>query len=202
MFDDLDGLSDASGVPCVDGCDELGCLPVDLVVLDVRVLDDGGLLKISSAAVCSVFLYRYIQFRVCLKLFAYSLVPFDMFNLRAQFCSVQIERACTSKCRYWIIMIPLFPPYCWTSCEPLNWKFCIAIFGKQLNVHVTLAMTDKAWWHVWHQRAVHVKVECIVKWEVRKFNLRAQFCSAQVWSLRTLPLCAQQYHHPLCKYTK
>ena len=56
MFDDLDGLSDASGVPCVDGCDELGCLPVDLVVLDVRVLDDGGLLKISSAAVCSVFL--------------------------------------------------------------------------------------------------------------------------------------------------
>ena len=52
VFDDLDGLSDASGVPCVDGCDELGCLPVDLVVLDVRVLDDGGLLKISSAAVC------------------------------------------------------------------------------------------------------------------------------------------------------
>ena len=56
MFDDLDGLSDASGVPCVDGCDELGCLPVDLVVLGVRVLDDGGLLEISSAAVCSVFL--------------------------------------------------------------------------------------------------------------------------------------------------
>ena len=44
-------LADASGVPCVDGCDELGCLPVDLVVLDVRVLDNGGLLKISSAAV-------------------------------------------------------------------------------------------------------------------------------------------------------
>ena len=42
VFDDLDGLSDASGVPCVDGCDELGCLPVDLMVLDVRVLDDGG----------------------------------------------------------------------------------------------------------------------------------------------------------------
>ena len=56
MFDEVDGLSDASGVPCVDGCDELGCLPVDLVVLDVRVLDDGRLLKISSAAVCSVFL--------------------------------------------------------------------------------------------------------------------------------------------------
>ena len=47
VFDDLDGLSDdASGVPCVDGCDELGCLPVDLVVLDVWVLDDGGLLKL------------------------------------------------------------------------------------------------------------------------------------------------------------
>ena len=56
MFDNLDGLSDASVMPCVDGCDELGCLPVDLVVFDVRVLDDGGLLEISSAAVCSVFL--------------------------------------------------------------------------------------------------------------------------------------------------
>ena len=56
VFDDLDGLPDASGMPWVDRCDELGCLPVDLVVLDVRVLDDGGLLEISSAAMCSVFL--------------------------------------------------------------------------------------------------------------------------------------------------
>ena len=56
VFDDVDGLSDASGVPCVDLCDELKCLPVDLVVLDVRVLDDGRLIKISSAAVCSVLL--------------------------------------------------------------------------------------------------------------------------------------------------
>ena len=46
--EDFDGLPDASGVP-VDRCDELGCLPVDLVVLDVGVL-----LKIISAAVCLV----------------------------------------------------------------------------------------------------------------------------------------------------
>ena len=48
MFDDLDGLSDASGVPCVDGCDELGCLPVDLVVLDVRVLNHFCRIKTSG----------------------------------------------------------------------------------------------------------------------------------------------------------
>ena len=28
-------------MPCVDGCDELSCLPVDLVVLDVGVLHNG-----------------------------------------------------------------------------------------------------------------------------------------------------------------
>ena len=54
MLEYLDGLSDVSGKPCVDGCDELSCLPVDLVVLDVGVLHNGWL-KISSAAVCSVF---------------------------------------------------------------------------------------------------------------------------------------------------
>ena len=42
-------------LPCVDGCGESSCLPVDLVVLDVRVLHNDRLLKISSAAVCLVF---------------------------------------------------------------------------------------------------------------------------------------------------
>ena len=41
MLEDLDGLSDASGMPCVDRCDELSCLPVDLMVLDVGVLHNG-----------------------------------------------------------------------------------------------------------------------------------------------------------------
>ena len=41
MLEDLDGLPDASGVPLVNRWDELGCLPVDLVVLDVGVLDSG-----------------------------------------------------------------------------------------------------------------------------------------------------------------
>ena len=40
-LEDLDVLSDASGMPCVDGCDELSCLPVDLVVLDMGVLLNG-----------------------------------------------------------------------------------------------------------------------------------------------------------------
>ena len=42
MLEDLDGLSDdASWMACVDGCDELSCLPVDLVVLDVGVIHNG-----------------------------------------------------------------------------------------------------------------------------------------------------------------
>ena len=41
VLEDLDGLSDASGMPRVDGCDELCCLPVDLVVLNVTVLHNG-----------------------------------------------------------------------------------------------------------------------------------------------------------------
>ena len=36
VLEDLDGLSDASGMPCADGYDELSYLPVVLVVLNVR----------------------------------------------------------------------------------------------------------------------------------------------------------------------
>ena len=65
MLEDLDGLSDASGMPCVDGCDELSCLPVDLVVLDLGVLYNGRLLKFSSAVVCSVFFQSRLEIPSC-----------------------------------------------------------------------------------------------------------------------------------------
>ena len=55
IFDDLDGLCDAIGISCVDACDMLS-LPVNLVVLDVGMLHNGRLLKISSVSMCSVFL--------------------------------------------------------------------------------------------------------------------------------------------------
>ena len=44
VSEDLDGLSDAAGIPVFNAGDELGLVPVDLVVFGAGLFDDSGLL--------------------------------------------------------------------------------------------------------------------------------------------------------------
>ena len=41
MLMNLDGLSDAPWVPCLDWSEDFCCFPVNLVVSDVGMFDDG-----------------------------------------------------------------------------------------------------------------------------------------------------------------
>ena len=55
MSKDLDGFAASPREPVLDGGDELGRLPVDVVVGDVGVFHYGRLIKVSSSAVRSMF---------------------------------------------------------------------------------------------------------------------------------------------------